>query len=115
MTGLPSLEYIRGRVSVVTVHHAGHCDCHAELSQWLEPLMAEVERLRAISFAPPDRRLAPVEEQMMRYLRDTDMTAPEIAAARNVSVNTVKTQAKSVYRKLGISSRAELRSAEVKS
>ena len=109
MTGLPSLDFIRGRISVVTAHEE-HCTCGAELAQWLEPLLAEVERLRSPEVTLPMGRLSPAEERVFRYMRDTDLQGAEIAAQLHVGVNTVKTQAKAVFRKLGVTSRAELRS-----
>lgn len=107
------MDYIRGRLSMLPIHAEG-CGCHDEL-QWLEMLMAEIERLREPSTALPDARLSPAEERVMRFLRDTDLTAPEIADRLHVGLNTVKTQAKAVYRKLAVRSRLELRAVEVKS
>lgn len=46
-------------------------------------------------------------EQVLGAWLATDLTIAGIAAELNVSANTVKTQAKSVYRKLGVSSRQE--------
>jgi LuxR family transcriptional regulator, maltose regulon positive regulatory protein len=37
----------------------------------------------------------------------THLTFPQIAAAMSLSPNTIKTQAYSLYRKLGVSSRTE--------
>ena len=45
------------------------------------------------------------ELAIIRFL-PSDLTYAEIAIRRYVSVNTVKTQLKSVYRKLGVSTRA---------
>lgn len=45
------------------------------------------------------------ELAIIRFL-PTDLTYAEIAGRRYVSVNTVKTQLKSIYRKLGVSTRA---------
>jgi LuxR family transcriptional regulator, maltose regulon positive regulatory protein len=46
------------------------------------------------------------ELAVLRYL-PTMLTAPEIAAELFVTVNTVKTHLKSIYRKLGVSGRRE--------
>ncbi|WP_375399895.1 LuxR C-terminal-related transcriptional regulator [uncultured Amnibacterium sp.] len=45
------------------------------------------------------------ELAVVRFL-PTDLTYAEIAAHRHVSVNTVKTQLKSIYRKLGVTTRS---------
>ena len=37
----------------------------------------------------------------------THLPAPEIAAAMYLSVHTIKTQARSIYRKLGVASRSQ--------
>ena len=112
VAGLPSLDYIRGRVSVIANHGAGHCDCGTELAQWLEPLLAEVERLRDVPNCTPDVRLSPAEDRVARLLRNTDLSAQEIADRLHVGLNTVKTQAKAVYRKLHVGSRLELRALD---
>lgn len=58
-------------------------------------------------FAPLTRRERVVVEHAM-----AGETTAEIAAALLVSVNTVKSQLRTAYRKLGVSSRAELRRLE---
>jgi LuxR family transcriptional regulator, maltose regulon positive regulatory protein len=51
--------------------------------------------------------LTPREHQVLRYL-PRPLTNEEIAAEMFVSLNTVKTHLKSVYRKLGATSRSEV-------
>ncbi|MGO2659371.1 helix-turn-helix transcriptional regulator [Mycetocola reblochoni] len=53
-------------------------------------------------------RLSP-RELAVAHSIVTDRTVPESALRLSVSVNTVKTQLKSVYRKLGVTTRAEAR------
>lgn len=50
--------------------------------------------------------LSPAELRLLPYLQ-THLTVPEIAARLFVSRNTVSTEVGSIYRKLGVSSRAE--------
>ncbi|MGC3955200.1 MAG: LuxR C-terminal-related transcriptional regulator [Propionicimonas sp.] len=50
--------------------------------------------------------LTPRELALLRHI-DHDLSSREIAAREHVSINTVKTQLKSLYRKLGVSTRAE--------
>ncbi|HLS46695.1 MAG TPA: LuxR C-terminal-related transcriptional regulator [Ornithinicoccus sp.] len=50
--------------------------------------------------------LSPREHEILSYLR-TQMTTAEISQALFVSVNTVKTHQRAIYRKLGVSSRRE--------
>jgi len=52
----------------------------------------------------PLRRLTPAEVEILRDLPSL-LTLPEIAAARSVSVNTVKSHLKAIYRKLGVDGR----------
>lgn len=52
-------------------------------------------------------KLTPAERQTLRYVR-LRMTNAEIAAARGVSVNTVRTQVSSMMGKLGLKNRASL-------
>ena len=57
--------------------------------------------------------LTPRETEVLRHLRATASLA-EIAATLSVSSNTVKTQARTLYRKLGVASRDEaLRAAQL--
>lgn len=48
----------------------------------------------------------PTERELARLLA-TDLDLPEIARRRQVSVNTVKTQVRSIYAKLGVSRRSD--------
>jgi DNA-binding CsgD family transcriptional regulator len=57
------------------------------------------------------RPLTPNELAVARIAAWSNLTLPEIARRRWVSPNTVRTQMKSVYRKLGITRRADLRQA----
>lgn len=50
--------------------------------------------------------LTPRERSMLKYV-DEDLGAQEIATRENLSVNTVKTHLKSLYKKLGASTRAD--------
>lgn len=59
---------------------------------------------RPLTFVPP--QLTDREALLARWLT-TELTLREIADRMNVSVNTVKTQSRSLYRKLDVSSRAE--------
>ena len=46
-------------------------------------------------------------ERELAYLLTSSLGIPDIARARNVSVNTVKSQVRSIYGKLGVSSRED--------
>jgi DNA-binding CsgD family transcriptional regulator len=50
--------------------------------------------------------LTPTERELA-YLLTSSLGLPEIARARNVSLNTVKSQVRSIYSKLGVSSRED--------
>lgn len=54
--------------------------------------------------------LSPQEQRVLRLLV-TGLSNPEIAEALVVSINTVKTQVRSIYQKLNVKSRKEARSA----
>ncbi len=73
------------------------------LREWLDEAQAEVE-----SGGPAGGRwpLTPAELRLLHAL-PTHFSFREIADRQYVSPNTVKTQAQAVYRKLGVSSRAE--------
>lgn len=55
--------------------------------------------------------LTQAEARMARLLRDTDLSAPELARELSLSVNTVKTHILRIYRKVGVGSRRDLQSA----
>ena len=65
--------------------------------------LAEVESADSVDGRWP---LTPAELRLLHAL-PTHLSFREIAERQFVSPNTVKTQARSVYRKLGVSSRAE--------
>lgn len=62
--------------------------------------------LAALADGPAVDVLSPREQEVLAHLR-TDMTTAEIADALFVSVNTVKTHLRAIYRKLGVSGRRE--------
>jgi LuxR family transcriptional regulator, maltose regulon positive regulatory protein len=54
----------------------------------------------------PSQELSDAERRILRLLA-TDLSLPEIGRELYLSANTVKTHTRSIYRKLGVSSRAE--------
>ncbi|MFB2580191.1 LuxR C-terminal-related transcriptional regulator [Herbiconiux sp. P15] len=72
----------------------------------LSPLLREARRHAIVTSAHPVPALTPRELALARVLSDSETTAG-LAAALSVSPNTVKTQLKSLYRKLGASTRSE--------
>jgi LuxR family maltose regulon positive regulatory protein len=60
--------------------------------------------------APPLSPLSPQEQRVLRLLV-AGYSNPEIAEALVVSINTVKTQVRSIYQKLNVQSRREARAA----
>ncbi|MGT2461140.1 helix-turn-helix domain-containing protein [Sinomonas atrocyanea] len=84
-------------------------------AEYREPLNAMVlERYPQTRIAPDlvppsaaDPALTPRELVVLREFAQGDGTTAEIAERLNVSANTVKSQTKSLFRKLGVSSRAE--------
>jgi LuxR family maltose regulon positive regulatory protein len=91
-------EPLRGAIRLGTAH------------RWLVAALLAVADGRANeSAALPNELLEPLSEReqvVLRYL-PTLMSNPEIAGELFVSVNTVKTHLKSIYRKLGVSHRRE--------
>ena len=73
------------------------------LSDWIAAGWKDAE---AASSVTGRWQLSPAELRLLHYL-PTHLTFREIAAEVFVSANTVKTQARAIYRKLGVSSRAE--------
>jgi len=70
------------------------------LGEWIEATAAAVEAASVSEGAG----LTPAELRLLQFL-PTHLSFPQIAAQLFVSPNTVKTQAQSIYRKLGASSR----------
>jgi LuxR family transcriptional regulator, maltose regulon positive regulatory protein len=70
------------------------------LGEWIEATAATVEA----ASAPENAGLTPAELRLLQFF-PTHLSFPQIAAQLFVSPNTVKTQAQSIYRKLGASSR----------
>lgn len=60
--------------------------------------------------APLIKPLSPQEQRVLRLLV-AGFSNPEIAEALVVSINTVKTQVRSIYRKLNVKGRKEAREA----
>jgi LuxR family maltose regulon positive regulatory protein len=74
-----------------------------ELGELLDPRMARpVDRRGATALEPLSER----EEVVLRYL-PAALSKAEIASEMSVSVNTVKTHMKSIYRKLDVTDRAQ--------
>ncbi|MGW8401514.1 helix-turn-helix transcriptional regulator, partial [Streptomyces lydicus] len=87
----------------------------AEAGPWLRHLLRDVPppAARWLTAGPPDRpgpvlveTLSAREREVLAYAARM-MSNEEIAAALHLSVNTVKTHLRSVYRKLGTSRRRE--------
>lgn len=72
----------------------------ALLASWLEEGRAALER------ASTESGLTPAELRVLQFM-PTHLSFREIAQHLYVSPNTVKTQAQAIYRKLGVSARAE--------
>jgi len=73
------------------------------LRSWLEQAWHDAEEAQAVSGRWP---LTPAELRLLHHL-PSHLSYRQIAEELFVSANTVKTQAQSIYRKLGASSRAE--------
>jgi LuxR family maltose regulon positive regulatory protein len=72
----------------------------------LDPL---VERIRSAARERPDHTFVPMTPKELRLLSDlpAQLTFEEIAGRHQVSVNTVKTHVRSIYQKLGATSRRD--------
>jgi LuxR family maltose regulon positive regulatory protein len=80
----------------------GHPDA-GQLLQW----RTEATRLLTKSKSRPhSTNLTTAERRVLRLL-DSDLTLREIGRELDLSLNTVRTHTHSIYRKLGVSSRAE--------
>lgn len=76
---------------------------HTAWGTHFEPFLAAATRSPA---SMATEALSEREREILGYLRTT-MTASEIAADLHLSINTVKTHLRALYRKLGVSSRRE--------
>lgn len=81
-------------------------ETHATWGSRHETAIGEILARRLDSHSDSDRDLSKREQQILEYMR-TSLSAAEIAEALHVSVNTVKTHKRSIYRKLGVSNRRE--------
>ena len=77
-------------------------DDAAVLTRWFEDALEQTDQVASSAPWP----LTPAELQIL-HLLPTHLNFREIAERLFVSTNTVKTHARSVYRKLDVSSRAE--------
>lgn len=101
----PSPDFLRGWAAALGRDHAAGCACH-ELARHLDALIAELVHLRrerALSV------LSPTERKVFDEMRTTDDLTPVIAERFHLAYATVKHHQKSIYAKLGIRSRDELR------
>ncbi len=74
------------------------------MRKWLLGARSAAEGLARLE--DEERRLTPAELRILQYL-PTHFSLREIAEAFVVSPNTVKSQVQGIYRKFGVSSRAE--------
>lgn len=79
---------------------------HASWGSSHEAVIGSLLARRSDSVSARDRELSPREQQVLEYMR-TSLPASEIAEALFVSVNTVKTHQRAIYRKLGVANRRE--------
>jgi LuxR family maltose regulon positive regulatory protein len=73
----------------------------------LEVMLGDAEQGAPAAARPSDRDQLSDRELAVLRLLPGDLSLREIGSALYVSQNTVKTHVKSIYRKLGVSSRAE--------
>ena len=92
----------RRQLAMAGGHLRGAADATV-LREWLERAWQDADAASAVSGRWP---LTPAELRLLHVL-PTHLSFPEIAEQFFLSPNTVKTQARSIYRKLGVASRAE--------
>ena len=97
--GAPLRDLIVRRIRVGTSYRA----LAGELVETLDPRGEDELRGRVTLMLEP---LSAREKAVLRYL-PTDLSKAEIAAELFVSVNTVKTHMKNIYRKLDVTDRAQ--------
>jgi LuxR family maltose regulon positive regulatory protein len=108
----------------------GYVRLFLDAATWLQPLLETVARRRTSAYVDRIRNASPhhtvrrgARQQLVDPLSDreldvlrlltSELTGPEIASELMVSVNTMRTHTKSIYSKLGVTSRrAAVRHAE---
>ena len=80
------------------------CQGFTRLEGWIDDARDQLERARGGSSSPVN--LTPAELRALQYL-PSHHSFRAIGEQLYLSQNTVKTQANSLYRKLGVNSRAE--------
>ena len=98
------LPTIRKDLSETYVHTLLHAFTQQQLGQGASFASSSLVSARLIE------PLSPQEQRVLRLLV-AGLSNPEIAEALVVSINTVKTQVRSIYRKLNVKGRKEARSA----
>lgn len=110
-TTLPSPDFIRGHLHAIGMHevHSSTCGC-PQIAAYVPHLLARIQELMD---APAEDEpgstndLTETELEVARLLAKR-FTYGEIAGQQYVSINTIKTHAKHIYRKLGVIRRADL-------
>jgi LuxR family maltose regulon positive regulatory protein len=97
--GAPLRELLLRRIRAGTAHRA----LAGELGEALDPRTGGPQELRSALVLEP---LSDRETAVLRYL-PTPLSKAEIASELFVSVNTVKTHMKNIYRKLDVTDRAQ--------
>lgn len=79
---------------------------HVRFAPQHDRFLAHICQVREQMWSSGISLLTPREQELLQFLR-TSMTSQEIADELHVSLNTVKTHLRSIYRKLGVSNRRE--------
>ena len=84
-------------------------DLHQQLEPVRSALTAQERSPRRDGQGQPHRLAAPLtpREQVILRMLTSRLSLPEISRERDVSLNTVKSQTRAIYQKLGVSSRRE--------
>lgn len=107
-TRAAALVRVTGALSVFAVVPVGARDRLAELlaPEDVKLVAATRETAEVLPAVPPKVELTVRESEVLEHLARGD-TLRQIAAAQYVSPNTVKSQVRALYRKLGVSSRGD--------
>ncbi len=91
------------RLPVIMAAHAQRGSAHEEM---LAAVLGRIAERRADARPVPGLTLSSREREVLGYLQ-TGLSTAEIADALFISLNTLKTHQRSIYRKLGVASRRE--------